>query len=340
MSEIIQKLITDKQEWEAFIATRPEANFLQSWNWGQFHTSLGKKVFYFGWFIEGVQVGAALVVKEPAKRGAYLSIAGGPLCDWYKREALTQMMRDIKQVAKQEKAVFIRFRPQLEDSSEARELIAMVGAQLAPMHVTADITVQLDLRKTPDELLAGMRKSTRYEIRHAEKLGITTRISTEPADIERMYQDQLQLAKHHGFVPFSLAFWQKQFSAFRTDDQVVLVHAYLQDELLATAFIIFYNGEAVYHYGTSTAANGKLPGSYACQWAAILEAQRRGCVRYNFWGIAPPNQPHHRFAGVTLFKTGFSDKVISYVPACDIAVNWQYGLTKSFELIRKKLRRL
>ena len=40
-------LVETKSEWEALLAQRPEANFLQSWNWGVFHQQLGKKIFHF-----------------------------------------------------------------------------------------------------------------------------------------------------------------------------------------------------------------------------------------------------------------------------------------------------
>ena len=141
-------------------------------------------------------------------------------------------------------------------------------------------------------------------------------------------------------MPFSEKFLTEPFAAFVADDQVVLFQAYEGNTLLAAAFVLFYNGEAVYHYGVSTEANAKLPGSYACQWAAILEAQQRGCTKYNFWGIAPEEETKHRFAGVSLFKRGFGGTEVAYLPARDIALSWKYQLTFWFETLRRKMRRL
>ena len=113
-----------------------------------------------------------------------------------------------------------------------------------------------------------------------------------------------------------------------------------ENYLLASAFVIFYGNEAVYHYGVSTDANRTMPGAYAVQWRAILEAKQRGMKRYNFWGVAPKNETNHRFAGVSTFKRGFGGNEVQYVPAHDKVLSQKYYLIWILETIRRKLRRL
>jgi lipid II:glycine glycyltransferase (peptidoglycan interpeptide bridge formation enzyme) len=340
MSSFSLQYITDKEQWEKFLAQRPEANFLQSWNWGVFHERLGKKVFRVGFFEDSTMVAAALCVTEKAKRGTYLTIAGGPLLDWKNTHLLSFVCEELKKVAQKEECVFVRIRPQEIESNELRAQVAKLGFVEAPMHLTADLTLQLDLTKSEEELLAEMRKNTRYEVRRVAKEEIIVKTSTSEEDIKEFYKHQLALATKHNFVPFSYEFLYEQFRTFAEDNQVVLFHAYKNDQLLASAFIIFYHQEAVYHYGISTPANDRLPGSYACQWAAIQWAKANGGLHYNFWGIAPQDKPDHRFAGVSLFKRGFGGQEVQYLPAHDLAVNWKYGATRTFELVRKKMRKL
>jgi len=332
--------IESKELWESFLAARPEANFLQSWNWGEFHQKLGKKVFRVGLFENENQVGAALTVKEVAKRGKYLTVAGGPVLPWENHQAVSVMFTALKTLANQEGCQFIRFRPQEIDTPSLRTMVKNLGGMESPMHLTADLTLQLDLKKTEDELLAEMRKNTRYEVRRAEKVEIRVEHSTDPAQIKAFYDQQLYLAKKHHFVPFSYDFLYQQFVTFAQDHQVTMFHAYLEQQVLASAFIIFYHGEAVYHYGISTPENDRLPGSYACQWAAIRWAKAQGGAKYNFWGVAPHDQPTHRFAGVSLFKRGFGGTEVQYLPAQDIPVTASYHLVRGFEFMRKKLRKL
>jgi lipid II:glycine glycyltransferase (peptidoglycan interpeptide bridge formation enzyme) len=336
------EIITNKPAWEQYVLTRPEANFLQSWNWSVFQETLGKKVWRLGIFQKKQQTGAALVVKETAKRGNYLTLAGGPLIDWdtLSNNELTEIFSFFTSIARQENCLFIRFRPQALDSSVIRQHIKTVHAVPSPMHLTADLTLQLNLQQTEEEILSQMRKNTRYEIRRAEKEGITVRSSQNPADIQAFYDHQVALAHKHGFVPFGYQFLLEQFQVFAADNQAVLISSYRGKELLATAYVLFYNKEAVYHYGISTPANDRLPGSYACQWAAIKEAKQRGCISYNFWGIAPVEEKNHRFSGVSLFKRGFGGEEKAYLPAHDVPVSPLYWVTYFFELFRKKARHL
>lgn len=329
-----------KQVWEEAITLFTQANFLQSWNWGVFQEALGKTVVRFFIVEEDTVVGLAQCVLEEAKRGTYLTIAGGPLFDWSNKKLMKYCFSELRAVARAEGADFIRFRPQELESQQVRKQVHRFGAVEAQMHLTADLTLQLDLSQSEDELLSQMRKNHRSAIRKAEKLGISVTKTADPDEIQEFYNHQLELAQKHGFVPFSYEFLHEQFQAFTGDDQVLLFHAKQGDDLLASAFIIFYNGEAVYHYGISTDANAKLPGSYACQWAAIKEAKQRGCSRYNFWGIAPADAQNHRFAGVTLFKRGFGGEEVEYLHAHDIPMSFKYYLTAAFEFVRKKMRRL
>lgn len=335
------KAIVDRSEWNEYISTLPEANFLQSWEWGEFHQALGKKVFRTIIQNENSDVICLYSsVIEKAKRGRYITIAGGPLLDWDNSELLSYLVSELKKQAKAENVSFIRFRPQEEVSEQILDRLKKLGLVESPMHVTADLTLQLDLSKTSEELLMEMRKNTRYEIKRATKLGIQTSISTNPEDIKAFYDIQCAVAKRHNFVPFSYEFLYEQFKAFVASNSVAIISSYLDGKLLAQAFIIFYNKEAVYHYGISTEENAKLPGSYACQWRAIEEAQVRGCATYNFWGIAPENQPQHRFAGVSLFKRGFGGRETAYIPAHDIPVSPFYWITHLFERLRKRSRKL
>lgn len=353
VNQLIIKEISNAQQWENYILAFPAANFLQSANWAKFQSSLGKKTFNLALFEQNTEkeklVALCLTIKETAKRGHYLTVAGGPLIDWSLAnilEKLQFLMGYLKQLAQKENCLFIRFRPQVRDSQTIRNLVKQINWQPAPMHLTADLTLELNIEADENIILQQMRKNTRYEIRKAERIGITVEKSTDPKEINNFYQQQLTLAKKHHFIPFAYQFLYQQFLTFVQDNQALLFHAYQDEkeqhkkELLASAFIIFYHQEAVYHYGISTPANQRLPGSYACLWAAIKEAKTRNCRKFNFWGIAPLEQTQHRFAGVSLFKRGFGGEEVQYLPAHDLAVDWRYYLTKTFETIRKKIRHL
>jgi len=335
------RLVTSKDEWEGFLQTHQEANFLQSWYWGEFQQALGKQVEYMGFYEGDMLMGVILVVVESAKRAKYMTVAGGPLLDWSNSELIKTCFKELKNVATKHNVVFVRVRPQLVENELSLAIFKKHGFVTAPMHLTADLTSQLDITKTEDELLAKMRKTTRYELKKAQKLGITIQTSFNVDDIDGFYDRQIQTAKRQGFIPFSLKFLKEQFRVFCSSNSALLYQAFHEKKLLAEAFIIFYGTEATYHYGASTDEGRKFPGAYLLQWEAILEAKRRGLKRYNFWGVVKPEQTKHRFYGVSVFKRGFGGEDVAYVHAQDLVIApLRYAVNYFFENLRKKLRRL
>lgn len=334
------KEISDKKIWEKFVLARHPNIFLQSWNWGEFHRMLGKKIFRFGLFEKEKLVGVALAIKEEAKRGNYFAIPGGPiLLDW-KKELLSFLFEEIKKVGKKEGIVFIRIRPNISNNKENRRVFKKLGFLPAPMHLHAETTLQINLEQSEEEILANMRKNTRYYIRRAKRDGVKTETSKELSDIGLLYKLQMETYKRHKFVPFSKEFFDKHFKAFLRDDQIVLIKAIYKEEVLALGMFVFYGDTAVYHYSGSSSKHPKIPASYAMLWQAIKEAKKRGCKIFDLWGIAPTDNPRHRFAGVTLFKKGFDGRRVDYLRAQDLPLDWSYWLTFAFETMRRLQRRL
>jgi len=341
MASITTKIIEKKDEWEAFIAKHEEANFLHSWHWGVFHERLGHPVVRLGFYNESGLLGVMQAIVEPARRGRHMVVPAGPIIDWNNPELVKTWLAALRQVANEKRCLFVRVRPQLLNTPDNQMLFKRLGFHTAPMHVTADLTSQLDLTKTNEELKRGMRKGARYELNRAEKLRIKVSESSDDQSIDEFYKLQLETSKRQKFVPFSKKFLTEQFKTFAEDNKVVLYGSTYEDKPLAMAFVIFYGSEAAYHYGASTELARDYPGAYAIQWEAIQEARRRGCKRYNFWGVTEHGQTKHRFYGVSVFKRGFGGEDVAYLPARDFIINpTRYPITFLFETARRKIRRL
>ena len=333
------------------MATHPEASFLQSWYWGDFYTALGNpssraelatgrgKIHRTGFYTDGQLAGVMLSIVETAKRARYLTVPGGPIIDWDDKGMIKAFVSEIKRIAKNEKCVFVRVRPQLEANEFSKKIFSDYGFRNAPIHLHAELTSQLDITKSEEKILAGMRKTTRYEIKKAISQGVKITNSADQRDIDKFYELQLKTAKRQGFVPFSYKFLYGQFKIFSEANKVLLYSAEREDKLLAQAIIIFYGKEAVYHYGASTEDGRKYPGAYLVQWEAIKEARKRGMARYNFWGVSPPHNKKHRFYGISIFKRGFGGKDFEYLHAQDLVINYpRYVLNYVIENIRKRVR--
>lgn len=339
MAEIIVRNVDTEIEWEGFLRNHLEANFLQSWYWGEFYITLGNKIHRTGFYSDNKLVGIMLSIVEDARRGKYLTVPAGPIIDWKDSNLIKAFVEEIKNLARLDGCSFIRVRPALEANEFSEKIFNSYGFIYAPMHLHAELTCQLDITKSEEELLANMRKATRYEIRKAISLGITITSSDNPSAIKEFYDLQLLTSKRQKFVPFSYKFLFEQFKIFAQGKKVLLYNAEFGGKLLAQAFIIFYGQEAAYHYGASTDEGRKYPGAYLIQWEAIKAARKRNLKRYNFWGVAPEEQKDHRFYGLSIFKRGFGGIDFEYLHARDLIISpTKYLINYAIENLRKYMR--
>ena len=322
-------------KWTEALTQFKEANFLQSPEWGKVNTLVGHQVV-----VEtGDEYYCQMIVKN-AKRGRYLEIPGGPLLDWQKSELVENVFRTIRQVARSKKCVFIRMRPGLLSSPENLALMRKLGAEPAPMHLHAEHTVILDLQKSEDELLKDMRRQTRYEVRRSAKLGLEVTWGNSEELFREFHAVQTETALRQHFVPPDLKMLLAEREAFGENARLYVAKT-TEGQAVAYGLILISGQEAEYFEAASTELNHKLPGAYALQWQVIKDLKALSVARYNLWGIAPPGVTHHRYAGVTVFKTGFGGDIVEFVPAQDLVLSrTKYLPNLVVEKIRKKVRHL
>lgn len=329
-----------KEEWDDFITSFKQANFLQSWDFYEFYKNIKHQVVRRVIKSNGKIVAAYAGEVEPAKRGRHLAIAGGPILDWTNDILIGTVFKDMISVAKKMQCIFVRVRPQIENTLESAKIFQKYHFKRAPMYLSVEFAGVLDLTKTEDEILAGMRQRLRRALRKAEKNQIKIETTTDPAAIKEFYQIELQTAKRHDFYAFSENFLTKQFETFAKNQEAVLYIAKKDGKILAENFMIFYGSEASYHYGVSSELGTKYSGAPLLHMQAMLDARQRGITRYNFWGIVDENDTKHRFYGVSVFKRGFGVEELKYLPAHDLILNKveYYLKTYPIETIRRKIR--
>lgn len=331
-----QTLATDNKEWQKIIEQFPEANFPQSPEYAKMNELLGNKVIIERFNNKGY---AAMFVKN-AKRGRYLEIPCGPLIDWNNVELAESTIEQIKQIASTERCVFVRVRPQINNTPDNLAKMSALGLKKSPMHLAAEHTVVINLLLSEDDLLKNMRRQTRYEVRRAEKLGIKVSSSNSDEIFKEFHRVQAETAKRQGFIPPSLKVLMAEKEAFGKNIRIYFAETDT-GERIAYGLIIKNGYEGDYFEAASTPLNRKLPGAYALLWQVTKDLKKEGYQRFNLWGIAPAGQPNHRYAGVTTFKTGFGGEVVEFIPAHDIVIS-KIGYLKDLviEKARKKRRHL
>lgn len=332
--------LTDKQQWNDFVLGLAPNTFLQSWEWGQVQRRDGEMVRCLGWYEEEEQIGASLLITVKAKRGVHLFCPHGPLG---KDEAIThriiqELVRQAPALAKEDKAVALRIAPLLETSAQTQKLFTDLGFRAAPMHVHAELTWVKDISGDEESLLSDMRKTTRHAVKKAQKEGVTVEILRDALGLDRFWPLYVTTKTRHDFVPFPKEFMQIQLEEFMKEDRVFAVVARYNNEDVAAAILFQFGPTAFYYHGASKKLPASIPAAQLLQWEAMKEAKRKGATRYNFWGIAPDDQPSHPFAGITTFKKGFGGSAIDYMHAQDLPLSagyWKMWAVDTYRKIRR-----
>ncbi len=333
MTRLTFQEVTDPSVWQTFISQYAPHVLFQTWEWSVVVEKSGTPFFRIGIYDGTTLVGVMLVLNTRAKRGAFLHIRQGPVFSSDSRAFWQQTIEYLRTRAKQERALFVRMSPLIEDTEENRSMFSSQGLQPAAIHaMDGEYCWVLDLDKPAEMILSEMRKTTRYEIKRAEKMGVQVDVTEDPNKFDAFNTLYNQTASRQGFVQHRGL--SEEFVVFAREGKALLYTVTYEGELLAGAIVLFIGSQGIYHHGASIPS--KVPASYAIQWQAIQEAQKRGLKVYNFWGIAPEDNPKHPWRGLTLFKKGFGGREIKYIHAYDIPVSPFYAFPRTVELIRKK----
>jgi len=371
------KEIDNKEIWENFLLQCAEKTFLQSWNWGEFNsqmsssskisrgeTSEDKKIWRFGAYNKEKLMGVALVLKVFAKRGTFLFIPHGPvviegISGQDKKEILELILVQLSDIARKEKASFIRVSPIFLKNEENENVFLDLGFRPAPIHMHPETTWELDITLPEEKLLMNMRKTTRYLIRQAEKNpDIQIVISNKIEDLKLFWPVYQNTAKRHHFVVFSEKYLEIEFKSFSDSKEIMLFLGKYKEQVVSVAVFVFWQDMCFYHHSGSLSDYNKIPVSYLLQWQVIKEAKNMGCRTYNFWGIAPEieteadaqkfyppkfylgkfRRARHPWAGLSLFKMGFGGYKKNYVKTQDFIISKKYWINYVIESIRKRKR--
>ncbi len=332
------KEITDRAVWQDFVSNRPFYTFLHSFEWGEFQTLLGHKIFRIGGHANGRLIGLALLIKIEAKRSTFLLCPHGPLLNGVgEKEFFRELTDFLIFLGRKEKVDFIRLSTILENTSSNNSLLKKLGYRFAPMHQHAETTWLLDLNSAEADLMKGLRKTTRYLVKRAVKEGVTVVKAADKPAIDKFISLHQRHAAKNSYEAFNSSYVKKLFQVFPKEN-ISLKFASYQGEVEAAALVIFYGQTAAYYLGASQIKHPQFSPAYLLQWQSIVEAKNRGIKLYNFWGISPDNNPRHPIYGVSLFKKGFGGYEEDLLHAYDYPLTKKYWLNWLVETIRRKKR--
>jgi lipid II:glycine glycyltransferase (peptidoglycan interpeptide bridge formation enzyme) len=359
--------------WNPLISNLPNPHFLQTYEWGQVKSKYGWSPIYFVWDKEGRMketrdVGslsslafypsaAAMVLQRQLLRSGFaarLSILyspKGPLLDWSNEFMRSRVLDDLQSFAKIQDAIFLKMDPDVVlgtgvPSSE-NNIVDHNGQAVMSMlkrrrwkyssdQIQFRNTVFMDLTSSEEEILARMKQKTRYNIRLAQKKGVTLRVGTQE-DFPLLYKMYAETSVRDGFVirdeNYYKTVWEmfmsstgeqldpSQVSTFKSPNIPTCepLIAEVNHEPIAAIFVFYFAGRAYYVYGMSRDLHRDKMPAYLLQWEAMRRAKAKGCTVYDLWGAPEVFDETDSLWGVYRFKEGLGGQVVRTLGAWDFA---------------------
>jgi hypothetical protein len=185
---------------------------------------------FAGWYdiTTNYGYGGPLVVHGPGgPPPKFLSLATSALQDWCAEQAVV--------------SEFCRFHPLLDTASNVPDGTMEV--------VPCNKTVWLDLSLSDDEMLRGMRKGHRYDVKKARKEGVRIEFSKKAEDIDAftsIYQQTMQSVRASDYYFFDRSFFADTLT--QLGDYSVLVSAFEGDRRIAASIFLLGDEYAHYHF--------------------------------------------------------------------------------------------
>ncbi|GAB4265361.1 MAG: peptidoglycan bridge formation glycyltransferase FemA/FemB family protein [Candidatus Promineifilaceae bacterium] len=339
------KQIDSKATWEAALGKLPTPHALQSWTWGEFKSR-------WGWQMKPMlltvaesswePLAAAMVLKRKLPRLPYsvLYVPKGPILNYNDKALRQRVWQELEAVARRERAVFIKVDPDVvrcwgyDDTERPSPVGSHVikelkqrGWHFSPEQIQFRNTVELPLDSDEETLLAAMKSKTRYNIRLAERKGITIRQGT-PADLPALAEMYAETAVRDNFTIRPTAYYLDIWQNFMQNNMGQPFLAEYQGQPVAGIFVVTYGSRAIYMYGASTNKERNRMPTYLLQWKAIRWAKAKGLAVYDFWGAPDHFVESDRLWGVWRFKAGFNGEVVQHIGAWDFVIRpfayWLY----------------
>lgn len=200
--------------------------------------------------------------------------------------------------------------------------------EISPSH-----TLITDLTKSEPDLLASMHEKTRYNVRLAERKGVTVSIGTD--SIDAVWPLFEQTASRGQFRLHLKSYYEKMLAS----GVVFIATAKVGDQVVAANLMVDFDGTRTYLHGASGETHRNVMAPFLLHWELIKDAKRKGIAAYDWWGVAPEGADEsHPWNGITRFKLGFGGERLDSAGTFDfIARPLEYTIYRIIRSIRRKV---
>lgn len=286
---------------------------LQSSAWAEFRNKWGNEVLE-------TKYGIITLHKLPFTNYKIGMFIKGP-------KPTSKMLEDLKKIGSEKNLVFIKLEPNIQKEIPLINLIKTFGAVPGKTLFTPT-TFWIDLKPSEEQLLKSFSSKTRYNIRLAEKNGVTVKEDDSNKAFERYLELTAETINRQGFYAHSAKYHKLMWDILRKAGIAHLLTATYKDEIITTWILFKWNNFLYYPYGASTEKNKNVMANNLMMWEAIKFGKKLGLTTFDLWG-------REEGKGFTKFKEGYNPSVIEFLGTWDLVINRSlYAIYKLAEWIR------
>lgn len=346
MFEILNN--TQYQEYETFVKAHENGTFTQSSHWHEIKKGWGHAILVVRNEQHQITAGVAILTKKvPGLNFVFMYAPRGPVLDYQDEESFAKLVQGIKEYARQVHGFAFKMDPMvMADNQQFIDMAKKYGFSYDPDmgdHQTIQRRCNYMLQlsgQTQEQLLQSFHQKWRYNIRLAQRKGVTCKICTKES-LGDFYGIYKTTAVRDGFTPRPEGYFHHFLDAF--GENVRLYICYYEGNPISGAITTNFAGKTCYVYGASDNAYRNVMPNHLMQWEMIKWALETGCTIYDFQGIPMDLSGNDHMHGVYLFKKGFNGEVVLFTSEFDMifngAINQFVNFSEKFRTTLKKYRR-
>ncbi len=340
----------DRERYDEFVAACEYGNFLQSWEWGELKATTGWVPYRIAVEEEGRICAAVQILSRPVPgmRKCLFYSPRGPLYDLRRPELFEAILAEISALARQHGALAYKIDPAIAaDNSDYVGMLVEHG--FAPAGVADGgfggtqprYVMQVDVGPDEDEIIAKFKSKWRYNVRLAERNGVTVSSESSREEIGTFYELLLETAERDGFKVRARSYFDDIYDLFIAAGRGGLFLASFEERPIAGAIVLTLGKRAWYVYGASSNEHREKMPNHLMQWEMMRWAKARGCEVYDMRGVANVEDKQSPLYGLNRFKRGFAAQYVEYTGEWDLVYSpaW-YWLFNAVEPAAHKLRLL
>ena len=202
--------------WDDFVVGHPHGHVLQTSRWAELKAG-------FGWSADRVVLtgpdgamtaGTGLLFRRLPWGQTLAYAPKGPLVNWEDSQQVRALLDAVQVACNRHHAALLKIEPELEASPALAESFDSLGLRVSAQRVQPLSTIHIALTPDEDAILGRMKPKWRYNIRLAERRGVTTR-QAALEDLPAIQGLLEQTGACDAFSVHSAAYYRKADGAFR-----------------------------------------------------------------------------------------------------------------------------